>query len=127
MIIIKAIKPASAFLKLNPYNSFRQISSTETQTFRGAVILKHVKVPNAMIGPRNLELVRRGALFAPCMREDHRMNARYILTMDPGLISANKMELGCCQLPSLNVAGTTSKVNLLFSGFVNVDITHIVS
>ena len=95
---------------LRGFGSKRFALFSETRTFRGLAPVEHVNVPNPMIGPGALELVRLGALFTPCVREDFQMNARYILALDRSLVLGQSTELGCCQVTAINVAGTTSEV-----------------
>lgn len=81
----------------------------ETDTFRGNVTVTHTKRPNPLIGPSEAQIVSLGALFPPCIREDHALNVQQVqaLYRRP---EAGGQGLGCCEVPHTNIAGTTTEV-----------------
>ena len=81
----------------------------EPASFRGNVTVSFTEWPNPFIGPSGTHLVSFGALLPPCIREDHALNAYQVQTWylrpERGVES-----LGCCEVPHLNIAGTTTEV-----------------
>ncbi|XP_072013134.1 inactive rhomboid protein 1-like [Amphiura filiformis] len=75
------------------------------KTFRGTEMVVSVQYPNVWIGPNAAFWIRHGALFAPCLRSDHKINVMLskqdYQTSDP---------LGCCEVEARNTAGTTTQL-----------------
>ncbi len=81
----------------------------EPVSFRGNITVTYTQRPNPLIGPTETYLVFLGALFPPCMREDHALNVYQVKTLYPRLGGSGE-RLGCCEVPQLNIAGTTTEV-----------------
>ncbi|XP_069128959.1 inactive rhomboid protein 1-like [Argopecten irradians] len=64
--------------------------------------------PNVWIGPADQYLISIGALYAPCMREDIGIQIEY---SKDGYSKTST--LGCCEVASRNVAGTTTQSECL--------------
>ena len=83
--------------------------SLEPASFRGNVTVSFTEWPNPFIGPSGAHLVSLGALFPPCIREDHALNVYQVQTLYPRPGRSGE-SLGCCEVPHLNIAGTTTEV-----------------
>ena len=81
----------------------------EPDTFRGNVTVTHTERPNPLIGPSGAQLVSLGALFPPCIREDHALNVQQVQALYPRPGSDGE-GLGCCEVPQSNIAGTATEV-----------------
>ena len=82
----------------------------EPASFRGNVTVSFTEWRNPFVGPSGTHLVSLGALFPPCMREDHAVNVNQVQTWYPRPGSGES--LGCCEVPHFNIAGTTTEVTL---------------
>lgn len=82
----------------------------ELASFRGNVTVSFTEWRNPFVGPSGTHLVSLGALFPPCMREDHAVNVNQVQTWYPRPGSGES--LGCCEVPHFNIAGTTTEVTL---------------
>ena len=82
----------------------------EPVSFRGNVTVSFTERPNPFIGPSGTQLVFLGALFPPCIREDHALNVYQVQALYPRPGRSGE-SLGCCEVPHLNIAGTTTEVN----------------
>ncbi|XP_060063613.1 uncharacterized protein LOC132544063 [Ylistrum balloti] len=77
---------------------------TGVKTFMGTEMVHKWIPPNVWIGPSEKYLISIGALYAPCMRED------YGIQIDLSKKGYKKTSiLGCCEVASRNVAGTTTQ------------------
>ncbi|XP_078355907.1 inactive rhomboid protein 1-like isoform X1 [Oculina patagonica] len=81
----------------------------EPVSFRGNITVTYTQRPNPLIGPTGTYLVFLGALFPPCMREDHALNVYQVKALYPRLGGSGE-RLGCCEVPKLNIAGTTTEL-----------------
>ncbi|KAL4232347.1 hypothetical protein ACF0H5_009916 [Mactra antiquata] len=74
------------------------------QTFIGLETIDKWTPPNVWIGPSDKDLIGCGAVFAPCMRQDMKIQLEYSRQ------NYSTVEtLGCCEIASRNVAGTTTQ------------------
>ncbi|KAL3863326.1 hypothetical protein ACJMK2_005087 [Sinanodonta woodiana] len=74
------------------------------KTFVGTEDVHKWVYPNIWIGPSEKELIEKGGMFAPCMRQDYGIHLEY---MKKNYSEDN--ELGCCSIESRNTAGTTTE------------------
>lgn len=81
----------------------------ESASFRGNITVTFTEWPNPLIGPTGTFLVSLGALFPPCIREDYALNLYQVQTLYPPPGRSGE-SLGCCEVPHLNIAGTTTEV-----------------
>ncbi|XP_069139841.1 inactive rhomboid protein 1-like isoform X2 [Argopecten irradians] len=85
------------------------------KTFMGIEMVHKWIPPNVWIGPADQYLISIGALYAPCMREDIGIQIEY---SKDGYSKTST--LGCCEVASRNVAGTTTQSECLNNTNVGV-------
>ncbi|KAK3603023.1 hypothetical protein CHS0354_037771 [Potamilus streckersoni] len=74
------------------------------KTFVGTEDVHKWVYPNIWIGPSEKDLIEKGGMFAPCMRQDYGIQLDY---MKKNYSTDNV--LGCCEMESRNTAGTTTE------------------
>ncbi|WAR21898.1 RHDF1-like protein, partial [Mya arenaria] len=77
---------------------------TDIRTFNGMETVHRWTLPNIWIGPSEAEMIKYGAMYAPCMRPD--IEIQFMFTQQN---YSQYNTLGCCEITSRNVAGTTTE------------------
>ena len=77
------------------------------ETWGGEGEVEDFDSPNIWIGPHHFLIIRFGALFAPCMRDDERVAIR-VAQWD----AFKTQKFGCCELPGIG-AGKFCNSDLL--------------
>lgn len=79
---------------LSPYTAYQNNTPTVHSTLD--IVYRNI-TPNIWLGPDEKFLIKFGAKFSPCMREDHLINIRYTNTY-----SKQDKQFVCCQFESIN-------------------------